>query len=70
MIAFYLTAVALSIATFNWMFFHGGAEALVKYPGLLNLPHRPWEVKVYFLLSLAGEVVGLALMIVANIQVP
>jgi hypothetical protein len=72
-IAFYVTVVALWIATFNWMFFHGGAEALVKYPGLLNLPKRPWAVKavkVYFLLCLAGGVVGLSVMIIANIQVP
>ena len=69
-IAFYVTIVAIWIATFNWMFFRGGAEALVKYPGLMNIPDRPWAVKVYFLLCLAGGVVGLSVMIVTNIRVP
>jgi hypothetical protein len=70
-IAFYVTVVALWIATFNWIFFRGGAEALVEYPGLLNLPvNRPWAVKVFFVLCLAGGVVGLSLMIVANIRIP
>lgn len=70
-IAFYATVAALWIATFNWMFFHRGAEALVEYPGLLNLPiNRPWAVKVLFLVCLAAGVVALSVMMVANIHIP
>jgi len=70
-IAFYVTVVALWIATFYWLFFRGGAEDLLAHPGLLNLPvARPWVVKVYFLLCLAGGVVGLLWMIFGDIQVP
>ncbi len=70
-VAFYITVVALWIATFYWLFFRRGAEALLEYPGLLNIPiKRPWAVKVYFLLCLAGGVVGLSMMIFCNIRIP
>jgi len=70
-IAFYVTVVALWIATFYWLFFREGAEDLVAHPGLLNLPaDRPWVVKVYFVLCLAGGVVGLLWMVFGDIQVP
>jgi len=53
-IAFYVTVVALWIATFYWLFFKQGAETLLDHPGLLNVPvGRPWIVKAYFLLCLA-----------------
>jgi hypothetical protein len=70
-IAFYATVVALWIATFNWMFFHRGAEALVEHTGLLNLPiNRPWAVKLLFLVCLAAGVVALLGMTVADIHIP
>lgn len=70
-IAFYVTVVALWIATFYWMFFRGGAEDLLAHPGLLNLPvRRPWAVKVFFLLGVTGGVLALLAMIFGNIQVP
>ena len=47
------------ITTFNWMFFHRGAGTLMEHPGLPNLPiNSLWAVKVYFLIGLAGGVVG------------
>ncbi|HUO15006.1 MAG TPA: hypothetical protein VMX38_08475 [Verrucomicrobiae bacterium] len=40
-------------------------------PGLPNVPvGRPWIVKAYFLLCLAGGVIGLSVMIVADIRIP
>lgn len=70
-IAFYASVVALWIATSYWLFFRGGAEELIKYPGLLNLPvQRPWAVKVLYLLCLAGGILGLSMMVLGNIQVP
>jgi len=70
-IAFYLTVVAEWIAFVNWIFFHGGAEAVVKYSGLIDFPgDRPWAVKAWTLFGLAAGVLGLSVMIIANIQVP
>jgi hypothetical protein len=70
-IAFYITIVALWIATFYWLFFRGGAEDLIAHPGLLNLAvQRPWAVKTFFVLALTGGVLGLLAMIFGNIQVP
>jgi len=70
-VAFYVTVVALWIATFHWLFFRGGAEDLIAYPGLLNLPvQRPWAVKVFFLLAVTGGVLGLLVMILGDIQIP
>lgn len=70
-IAFYVTVVALWIATFYWLFFRGGAEDLISHPGLLNLPvQRPWAIKAFFLVALTGGVLGLLAMIFGNIPVP
>lgn len=70
-IAFYLTVVALWIATFNWLFFRGGAEALVVHPGLLNFPLKePRAVKVIFLLMLGGGIFGLVMMLLGDVPIP
>jgi hypothetical protein len=70
-IAFYATVVTLWIATFWWLFFKGGVETLISHPGLFNIPgDRPWVLKAYFLLCLAGGIVGLGMMVFGNIQVP
>jgi hypothetical protein len=69
-VAWYLTVVALWIASAYWIFLRRGAETLLAYPGLLNLPpDRPWVVKGYFLLCLAGGVFGLLMMVVSNFPV-
>lgn len=70
-LAFYATTVLLWVLSFRWIFFQRGAETLLKYPGLLNLPtSSPWVVKAYFLLCLAGGVIGLLWMILGDIKVP
>lgn len=70
-LAFYATVIALWIACFYWLFFRSGAEALITYPGLLNLPGgKPWMVKAYFLLCLAGGIIGLLIMVFGNITPP
>jgi hypothetical protein len=70
-IAFYVTVVALWIASFYWLFFRDGVETLLAYPGLLNLPgSRPWIVKAYLLLCLIGGAIGLSIMIFGNIRIP
>ena len=70
-IAFYMTVVVLWILSFYWMFFRGGAEDLILHPGLMNLPvSSPSLIKAYFLLCLAGGVLGLSWMVFGNIQIP
>jgi hypothetical protein len=68
---FYATIVALWIAAFRWIFFRGGAEMLIRHPGLLNLPIRePWAVKALVALSLPAGIVGLLLMLLGQVPVP
>jgi len=70
-IAFYVTAVAVWIVLFYWLFFRSGAEALIAHPGLLNFhTERPSVVKWYFLVCLAGGIVGLLWMLLGNLHVP
>lgn len=67
----YGIVVALWVASVYWIFFRGGAELLIAHPGLLNLPSdRPWILKGYFLLCLAGGVAGLLMMIFWNVPPP
>jgi len=70
-IAFYVTVVALWILTAFWVFVRGGAEALIRHPGLLNLPSQePWAVKALIVLMLAGGVAGLTMMILGYAPTP
>ena len=74
-VAWYATIVALWIASVYWLFFRQGAETLAAHPGLFNLPgNRPWVVKAFFLLCLAGGIAGLTAMLVldlpASVPVP
>jgi hypothetical protein len=70
-IMWYVTVVALWVATVYWVFLRGGAEALVRHPGLLNLPvQQPWAVKALVVLMLLGGVAGLAMMILGDTPVP
>ena len=70
-VAFFVTVVILWVATFYWLFFRQGAEQLVAHPGLLSLPvEKPWAVKAFFLLTLAGGVFGLLMMLLGDIQPP
>lgn len=70
-IAFYVTTVILWVASFYWLFFRKGAEQLVTHPGLLNFPvESPRAVKMFFLLTLAGGLLGLSVMLLGDIQVP
>ena len=67
----YATVVALWVVSIYWFFFRRGAEMLIAHPGLLNLPdHRPWVLKGYFLLCLAGGVAGLLMMIFWDVPPP
>lgn len=70
-IAWYVSVVAVWILTAFWVFVRGGAEALIRHPGLLNWPTQdPQTVKVLFLLALAGGVAGLTMMILGFVPPP
>ena len=70
-ILFYVTIVALWVASTHWVFVRSGAEALVRHPGLLKIDvEAPWAIKMFLLLSLAGGVAGLAAMLSGAIRVP
>jgi len=67
----YGTVVTLWVASIYWLFFRRGAEILIAHPGLFNLPSdRPWVLKGYFLLCLAGGVAGLLMMILWDVPPP
>ncbi len=54
-----------------WLFFKGGAEMLVKYPGALRGEIKdPKMVKAIWLLCLAGSVVGVTMMWMTNVPIP
>jgi hypothetical protein len=56
--AFYLSVLAiLALATY-WMF-HGGAEAVVRHPGLMNIDMKnPGMLKLVWCLMVFGSVLG------------
>jgi fermentation-respiration switch protein FrsA (DUF1100 family) len=62
-LAWYASVVALWILTAVWVFLMRGAEQLIQYPGLLNLPSQnPRMIKAFFALSLIGGIVGMGMM--------
>ncbi len=70
-LAWYVSVVVLWVLSVYWLFFRGGAEALVAHPGLFRSPvQSPRAVKAYFLLALAGGITGLLMMLFGNIRVP
>ncbi len=70
-LAWYASVVLLWALSIYWLFFRGGAEALVAHPGLLRSPvNSPRAIKLYFLLALAGGVAGLLMMLFGDLQVP
>lgn len=59
-VAFFVTIILEWILCLRWLFFLGGAEALVAHPGLLNYPFKsPAAIKGLFAVCLAGGIVGL-----------
>ncbi len=70
-IAFYVSVVVVWILTAYWVFLRGGAEALIRHPGLLYMPSQdPGAVKGLVALMLAGGVAGLTMMLLGYARVP
>jgi hypothetical protein len=58
------------VGTF-WLLFQGGAEMLVKHPGLFNVNiSSPTKVKLFWLFCLAFGIFGVAMMWTQNIPLP
>jgi hypothetical protein len=62
-LAFHATVVILWILSIWWIYFKGGAEFLVKYPGVFNQDIKsPILLKVLFAVMLIGGIFGMAFM--------
>ena len=60
----YAVVVGLWIATAYWIFLAGGAEALIRHPGLLNSTTQdPRAVKVLVGVALVGGLAGLLMVL-------
>jgi hypothetical protein len=62
-LAFHASVVILWILSIWWVYFKGGAEFLVKYPGVLNQDIKsPILLKILFGVMLIGGIFGMAFM--------
>jgi len=62
-LAFHASVVILWILSIWWLYFNGGAEFLVKYPGVFNQDIKsPNFLKLYCALALAGGVLAMLFM--------
>ncbi len=62
-LAFHTSIVILWMLAIWWLYFNGGAESLVKYPGVFNQDIKsPVLVKIYSGIALAGGILGMILM--------
>ena len=73
-LAFLGSAVLMWLLGTYWIFLRGGAEMLIKHPGVIittkSSVKRPWMVKLLFLLCVAGGVVALILMWTIDFPLP
>ena len=67
----YTVVVGLWIATAYWIFLGGGAEALIRHPGLLNSTTQdPRTVKAGVAVALIGGLVGLVMVFLGFAPTP
>jgi hypothetical protein len=70
-LAFFISVITLWILGTYWLFFRGGAQLIVDHPGIFNVnTKRTWVVKLYWILCLAGGIMGIVMMLTQNFQVP
>lgn len=69
--AWFASVVLVWIVGTNWLIRRGGAEALVRHPGLLNGPILNATVlKVLWVLTLSSGIVAVTLSYVIGFQIP
>lgn len=70
-LAFFASVLLIWLLGTHWLFFRGGAEMLVEHPGIFRYKiTSPLYVKVYWLLCLAGGIVGVVFMFMMDVPVP
>lgn len=71
-ILFFISIIILWIIGSYWMFFKGGAELLVKHPGLFTQPEKGNEkfelmkIKLLWIAGIIGGIIGLIFMYKMN----
>lgn len=69
--AWFVSVVAIWIAGTYWLFVHGGAEQLIRHPGLIQSPNaNPIYLKVIWLLSIAGGIAAFVVMYLGSFAPP
>jgi hypothetical protein len=70
-IAFYVSVALTWILGTNWIVFRGGAEMIVKHPGVMNVNVKsPRVVILLWFLSVAGGIAGFLLLYYQVIPMP
>lgn len=70
-LAWFGVVVALWVLGFYWLFARRGAEFLVDHPGLLRgAPQSPAMIRLFYCIMVAGGVVGLLVIFLADVPVP
>jgi hypothetical protein len=77
-LTWFATLFLLWILGTYWLFFRGGAETLAQHPGAIEFHYgfkrkdvtSPKLIKVFWLLGLAGGIVGVVLMWTSNVPTP
>jgi hypothetical protein len=70
-LAFWFSILLLWILGTNWLLFRGGAEMLVKHPGILNFHFKsPRTILFFWFFSIAGGVVAFLIFVSQDIPLP
>jgi hypothetical protein len=70
-LAFFASVFLIWILGTFWLLFRGGADMLVKHPGLFNVDFKsPLMLKLFWFLCLAGGIFGVIMMFTMDVPVP
>ncbi len=77
-LSFFASVFLIWVLGTHWLFFQGGAEKLAKHPGLITYHTfgksgnitNPAVIKLFWLLCIAGGIVGAAIMFTVDIPIP
>jgi hypothetical protein len=71
---FHASIIVIWILSCRWMYFKGGADFLVRHPGLVRIRGfghstipTPGKIKIFFALALAGGIIGMTMMWIMDI---
>jgi hypothetical protein len=69
-IAFFATVFFEWIILTYWLFARGGAEMIIRHPGLVRDLKSPTQLKLLWCLALLGGIVGVAMLFIMDFPVP